>query len=201
MPAQTPIYQLPYPISTDPVSQGDQQIAALAQRIETVFHDLEIPPPTGADPTPPAVCKLVRTSAQTVANATDVPVTWQSAAWDSQPGGQPQYSTTGFVCRKAGIYRVTAFWPWSGNSAVGRRNMKLTVNATAPSAAIMADVMNATTWENVLSVTDDVVLAVGDTVRMIVAQDSGGSLTGGKGSNTATALTGSMSFTWLRAAP
>ena len=48
---------------------------------------------------------------------------------------------------------------------------------------------------------DDVALAVGDTVRMIVAQDSGGALNGGKGSNTATALTGCMSFVWLRAAP
>ncbi|MFW0790107.1 hypothetical protein [Gordonia sp. CPCC 205333] len=199
MPAQTPIYGIPYPIGTDPITQGDKQIKALAERVETVMNEAEIPLPAGSDPTPPAVCKLIRTSAQACANATDVPVTWQSAAWDSQPGGQAQYSNAGFVCRKAGIYRITAFWPWGGNNATGRRNMKITLNSTSPASAIMCDAMNGTTWENCLSASDEVALAVGDTVRMIVAQDSGGSLTGGKGSNAATALTGAMSFVWLRA--
>lgn len=201
MPATTPIYALPYPVPTDPVAQGDQQIKALADRIETVFHDLDVPPPAGSDPTPPAVCKLIRTTAQSCANATDVPVTWQAAAWDSAPGGAAQYSNAGFVCRKAGIYRVTAFWPWGGNNATGRRNMKVTLNSTNPAVSILCDAMNATTWENCLSAADDVALAVGDTVRMIVAQDSGVALNGGKGSNAATALTGCMSFVWLRAAP
>ncbi|QDF17434.1 minor tail protein [Gordonia phage Coeur] len=200
MPAITPVYNLPYPTGNDPVAKGAQNMEALARRIEDILTDLSVPPAPPSNP-PPPVCKIVRTSAQPCASATDVTVTWQAAAWDSMPGGQPQWNSNGFICRRAGIYRIAAMWPWAGNNATGRRNMKVTLNSTAPATAILCDAMNATTWENVLSAADDVALNVGDVVRMIVAQDSGVSLNGGKGSNAATALTGAMSFTWIRDLP
>ena len=37
MPANTPIYGFPYPLGTDPVSQGDNDIRALAEDVETVI--------------------------------------------------------------------------------------------------------------------------------------------------------------------
>jgi hypothetical protein len=37
MPANTPIYGFPYPLGTDPVSQGDNDIRALAEDIESVI--------------------------------------------------------------------------------------------------------------------------------------------------------------------
>ena len=37
MPANTPIYNFPYPLGTDPVSQGDNDIRALAEDVETVI--------------------------------------------------------------------------------------------------------------------------------------------------------------------
>ena len=200
MPATTPVYKLPFPVAGDPVSKGAQDMEALARRVEDILAQLNVPPAPPGNP-PPPMCKLIRTSAQPCANATDVTVTWQAAAWDSQPGGQPQWNSNGFICRRAGIYRVAAVWPWGGNNATGRRNMKVTLNSTNPATSILCDAMNATTWENVLSAADDVKLAAGDVVRMIVAQDSGGSLNGGKGSSAATVLTGAMSFTWIRDAP
>ena len=36
MPANTPIFGFPYPLGTDPVSQGDNDIRALAEDVETV---------------------------------------------------------------------------------------------------------------------------------------------------------------------
>jgi hypothetical protein len=37
MPANTPIYNFPYPLGTDPVSQGDNDIRALAEDVEAVI--------------------------------------------------------------------------------------------------------------------------------------------------------------------
>jgi hypothetical protein len=41
MPANTPIYNFPYPLGTDPVSQGDNDIRALAEDVETVIDNTQ----------------------------------------------------------------------------------------------------------------------------------------------------------------
>jgi hypothetical protein len=41
MPANTPIYNFPYPLGTDPVSQGDNDIRALAEDVETVVSVID----------------------------------------------------------------------------------------------------------------------------------------------------------------
>jgi hypothetical protein len=41
MPANTPIYNFPYPLGTDPVSQGDNDIRALAEDVETVIAPID----------------------------------------------------------------------------------------------------------------------------------------------------------------
>jgi hypothetical protein len=38
MPSNTPIFGFPYPLGTDPVSQGDNDIRALAEDVETVIN-------------------------------------------------------------------------------------------------------------------------------------------------------------------
>lgn len=47
MPAQTPVYKLPYPTAGDPVWQGATQIQALANRLEAVLQAAGIPAPQG----------------------------------------------------------------------------------------------------------------------------------------------------------
>lgn len=202
MPAQTPIYSLPYPLPGDPIRDGAENMETLAKRIESVFSNLEVPvdPGGGGGYTPPAVCKIVRTSAQNIANATDVTVTWQAAEWDSQPGGAPMFSSTGITIRETGLYAVKAIWPWAANGT-GRRNLKVTKNSTTTNAAILCDAMNATPWENVCAVADDLYLTAGDVLRMIVAQDCGGNLPGGKGASAAANVLGSLSATFLRTHP
>jgi hypothetical protein len=39
MPASTPVYALPYPLNTDPVTNGDDTIKALAERVEALMRD------------------------------------------------------------------------------------------------------------------------------------------------------------------
>lgn len=200
MPATTPIYRLPYPLETDPVCDGALQIQHLAEEIERQMADLNVPPPTDTT-TPPDTVRLVRTSTQAVANATDTFVTWQAADWDTRPGGDAQWSSAGFTCRRDGIYSLTAIWPWAANS-VGRRNMKILLNGNNPNGnSVVGDAILASPWENIVSVADTISLRVGDTLRMVVAQDCGGTLAGGKGASAATNIVASMSLTWLRALP
>lgn len=40
MPANTPIFNFPYPLGTDPVAQGDNDIRALAEDVETVMDSV-----------------------------------------------------------------------------------------------------------------------------------------------------------------
>ena len=145
--------------------------------------------------------RMVRTSTQSIANATDVTVSWQSAEWDTQPTGTAQWNSTGFVCRVAGLYLLTAVWPWNANST-GRRNMKILLNGTSPTSnGIGGDGMQSNAWENICQFSDHIALSAGDTLRMVVAQDSGGSLAGGKGASAATNIVGSMTLTRLRPLP
>lgn len=204
MPATTPIYSLPYPLATDPVAEGAQQIQALAEALELALADAEVPP--ASTPAAPASCRMVRTSTQLIANASDVIVTWQSASagaggWDSRPAGNPQFSAAGFTCRRAGIYALSACWPWAANGN-GRRNMKILKNGTsATNNSIAGDATPATSWENILRVDDQIALDAGDVLRMAVAQDSGASLAGGKGASSSPNIVASMSLTWLRDLP
>jgi len=200
MPASTPIYGLPYPINTDPVRDGALAMQRLAEEIERQMAALNVPPPDPGTAAADSV-RMVRTSTQAIANATDVTVVWQAADWDSRPGGAAQWNSTGFTCRRDGIYLLTAVWPWAANSN-GRRNMKVLLNGTSPNAnAIGGSAAPALPWENIIQFSDTIALRVGDTLRMVVAQDSGGTLAGGKGASAATNIVGSMSLTWTRPIP
>ena len=200
MPAITPVYHLPYPLETDPIADGALAIRRLAEELEAQMSAIEFPPP---DPgaTPADTVRIVRTSAQSVPSAADTTVVWQAAEYDSRPSGLAQWTSAGFVCRVAGIYNVTAVWPWAAN-ATGRRNMKLLLNGTSPTSnGIIGDAIPASAWENITSVSDQIALNVGDTLRMVVAQDSGGNLNGGKGASATPGIVGSLALTWLRAIP
>ncbi|AKI28628.1 putative structural protein [Gordonia phage GMA5] len=200
MPAVTPIYHLPYPVDSDPISDGATQIMNLALELERQMAAIDFPPP---DPgtIPADTVRIVRTAPQSVPTATDMTVIWQAAEYDSKPSGLAQWASTGFVCRRPGIYNVTAVWPWAAN-ATGRRNMKLLLNGTSPTSnGIIGDAIPASAWENITSVSDQIALNVGDTLRMVVAQDSGGTLNGGKGASATPGIVGSLALTWLRAIP
>ncbi|WP_194820533.1 hypothetical protein [Nocardia sp. XZ_19_385] len=194
MPGETPLYHWPYPTQTDPVWQGAQQVQALATAIESTFSGATIPPGSGAPPTASAV----RTSGMNATNATDTLVTWQAAEWDSAPGGQAQYSTAGLTCRVAGLYLIEAVWTWAANGT-GRRALKITKNSTASAGSILARAENANSWDNVVMASGVRRLAVNDVVRLLVTQDSGGTLSGGQ--TMFADVRGRLTMTYVRAIP
>jgi hypothetical protein len=194
MPAETPVYHWPYPVQTDPIWQGAQQMQALATAIESTFSQTSIPPGSGA---PPAA-SAVRTSGMNANNSTDTLVTWQSAEWDTAPGGQAQYSTAGLTCRVAGLYLIEGVWTWAGN-ANGRRALKITKNSTTSSGSILARAENANSWDNIVMASGVRRLAVGDVLRLLVTQDSGGVLGGGQ--TMFADVRGRLTMTYVRAVP
>ncbi|WP_330182827.1 hypothetical protein OHB26_03690 [Nocardia sp. NBC_01503] len=194
MPAETPIYHWPYPVATDPIYQGAQQMQSLATAIEATFTAATVPP--GASPPPSA--SAVRTSALSANNSADTLVTWQSAEWDTAPGGQAQYSTAGLTCRVAGLYLIEAVWTWAGN-ATGRRALKITKNNTGAAGSILARADNANSWDNIVMASGVKRLAVNDVLRLLVTQDSGGALTGGQ--TMFADVRGRLTMTYVRAVP
>lgn len=132
-----------------------------------------------------------RTTLQTIPNATDTLVTFNSAEWDTVGN---MYSSAGLYCRQSGVYLVEAQFPWSGNE-IGRRNIKVLRNSTTGAGAVLMDAEPAVAWENIVQCSGHVRLTSGDLLRVMVAQDCGGSLTGGVGSGSTQA---SLSATLLR---
>lgn len=51
--ATTPIYELPYPVGTDLIVDGDNAIRALAERVEAVLDAAGVTPPVPAAPAHP----------------------------------------------------------------------------------------------------------------------------------------------------
>ncbi len=192
MPGETPRYRFPYPDETDAIWQGAQQIRSLATAIESTLSQTSIPPGSGA---PPSV-SAVRTTAMNINNGVDTTVTWQTAEWDTRPGGQAQYSTNGLTCRVAGLYLIEAVWTWAANTN-GRRAVKITKNAGS-AGAVLARADNANAWDNITTCTGTRRLAAGDELRLLVTQDSGAVLTGGQAMFD---LRGRLTMTYLRAAP
>lgn len=57
MPAQTPTYGLPYPVSSDPLNQGAVAVMNLANRIEQILAAAGIPVPASSTATGPGPTK------------------------------------------------------------------------------------------------------------------------------------------------
>ncbi|MFC4127381.1 hypothetical protein [Nocardia rhizosphaerae] len=194
MPAYTPEYQIPYPLPTEPIADGAATIGALAGRVDDVLAALNVPPASSL----PAAA-VSRSSAVTVANGADTLVSWNATDWDTLPGGQVQASSTGLTVRAPGLYLVECMWPWAGNGN-GRRAVKITLNSTGSTGTVLADAVNANSWDNIGKVAGVLNLAAGNILRLLVTQDSGGNLAGG-GAMWGGAVRGRFKMTYLRPAP
>lgn len=83
----------------------------------------------------------------------------------------------GILIRVAGVYRVSGTFIFADGNATGRRAVKLTVNATTAAGTFASQVNPGNSWDNIVTATASRRFAVGDQIRMIVTQDSGGSMT------------------------
>ncbi len=142
-------------------------------------------------------CRLVRNAVLTVPNASDTLVSWDATVRDISSTGQAQGSSTGITIRKAGVYRVTAYWPWATNGS-GNRNIKVLLNGTSASNCILLDGRIPSGYESANNVTDELALAAGDVIRLAVVQSSGGNLDGSTAGSLSPNVKGSLTATFVR---
>lgn len=189
MPGYTSHYSIQYPLVGDPIYMGAMQMKWLADGVDAALWGAGVPPLTLTDP---PSCSVIRTTTLSCATGTDVQMVFTAAAWDTElAAGRPAMKdgTAGLIIRAGGIYSVEASAFFAANGT-GRRNVRIMKNGTTSAQTVAVSAMNAVSWENVPTVTAQLKLSIGDTLRMAVAQDSGAALTVGPGvGTTSTRLT------------
>ena len=125
-------------------------------------------------------------------------VTWESADWDSKPGGVAMYSSTGLTVRQAGLYELEVIWPWPDKNT-GDRAVYVYKNGTATANIIDAEADSAKGGDNVTRLSGTFKFAANDVIRIGVFQGSGAALLGG--ASMYGGLRGRLTLTYVRATP
>lgn len=171
----TPVYAFPYPDGNQPPAL-DLEMGALAQRMETVLQQIE-----AARAAQAAAGRLIRSGAQGV----------PTGAWTEVSGwGAETYRTGGlvytaprYVVQAPGLYEATGWASFAGN-ATGVRGAFLSVSSsisTAPPGPTATDEHElkpavAAVAFNVVAPPLVTRLAAGQTVSLMLYQNSGGPL-------------------------
>lgn len=120
-------------------------------------------------------CSLTRTSNQTISNATDTAIAWNSEIYDTDGfhDNTTNNSRITIPSGKGGKYQFNFVLRWNGNST-GFRNHKLFINGSEGGSLIRYTNLSAdATIMNGSFVLD---LAAGDYVQLYAFQSSGGNL-------------------------
>lgn len=118
--------------------------------------------------------RVYRTTDQTLTTAVDTVVTWEGDANDNA-GMWVVGSPTVLTCVVPGMYTATANVAFAANGT-GFRAAWIEKNATTTLARVNTAIAAASTQTRFSVVTTAFDLAVGDTVRLLVSQNSGGNL-------------------------
>jgi hypothetical protein len=119
---------------------------------------------------PPTYRAHQQSGAQTFTTATMTDVNLDTADTDSDSG---RTSTTVYTCKTAGLWLITGWVNWTGNTT-GVREVQIAVNGTAQRDSQMPT--SSVTGFHASTVTLITPLAVNDTVKLQASQTSGGSL-------------------------
>lgn len=228
MPGFTTKYRLPYLLNSEGLYLIAKTTMDLATRLEAIMTTGELkgapgaPGPAGpegpagpaggpAGPAGPAgpegpagpvfepnTASAVRTTGQSIPNLAITMVTWESADWDTKPGGVAQYSATGLTVRQAGLYRIEAIWPWPDKNT-GDRALYVYKNGTATANVIDAEADSAKGGDHVTRLSGTFKFAAGDVIRIGVFQGSGAAMLGG--ASMYGGLRGRLTLTYVRATP
>lgn len=125
----------------------------------------------------PPMCRVSLNANQSIANNTTKDVLWNTEVFDTDE--MFSASSTTITVKTAGLYVVNAGVVFAPN-ATGQRHLKMTKNAAAdaetPVIGGMFSAAGTTAVANMLNATSIVECAVNDTLKVNVAQMSGGAL-------------------------
>jgi hypothetical protein len=168
------------------VVAGDVYTAAAHNIIATDVNNLIVPP----------ACRAVRATLQTIATGTDTFVTWPTESYDTD--GMFTAGSDTITIQTAGLYIVTCSITFVVN-ATGFRVVNL---YKSPSSATNFAVVFANSWHGTAGAglgttvhcSGVTTFAAGDTVKVGVAQSSGGNLDVG---NASFSDSNHVSVTWI----
>lgn len=116
--------------------------------------------------------RMYRTTDQTIANATLTQITFSTARWDTDglTAGGAQ-----FTARRADLYRMTAQARFAAN-ATGQRVVYIRLNGTTLIAIDGRQAITVAATPTDIALSTEYELVAGNTIQMLVYQDSGGAL-------------------------
>jgi len=170
----------PYPLSTDPLSQGAVAIQNLASYLDSYV-------PKYGDAPDPNMAKVYRSLTTSIPNGGTATMTWDQVVWNPTgmyAGANPTRLTV--PAGAAGKYLLVCSVGFSVN-ATGYRAVVLLLNGTTALGRSTQQAANGAT--HVAGLAAETQLAVGDYVEV----------TGGQNSGAALNTTGGVDMTWLSA--
>lgn len=130
-------------------------------------------------------CRATRETAQSIPDSTYTPVSWTGGdRWDTESIHDPAVNPDRLTCKVAGLYTVQGFFTFAGDPD-GLRNAVISVNEAAlpvPGKAFAEHSEKGMekpaegAGGNAINISAIVRLQVGDIVRLLVWQNSGGAL-------------------------
>jgi hypothetical protein len=156
----------PYPLGTDPLSQGDDAIHSLAS-----YLDANVP--KYGDATDPNYCRVYRSLTTSVPNAGTATMTWDQESWN--PTGMHSLGTapTRITIGVAGKYLIVASVGFASN-ATGYRSVVVLLNGTTALQRSTSQAASGASHVQPCSV--EAQLAVGDYIEITAGQNSGAAL-------------------------
>lgn len=196
MAGNTNHYSLPYPTTGDPIYLGASQIQASMDAVDAALWTAGIP---AVAQTNPPRCQARRSTAQSIPNATDTILSYPTKMFDSEAvrvPASPMFVAAGstITIRVAGVYMVSSIVYKA--SAGGVWNQRILYNGTTFTNSLMEQALNG--GDLCSQLTGTFQLGVGDVLRVMVWQNSGGAVNFGPGSSGAAADT-RFSVTYLGA--
>lgn len=175
MAGNTNHYSLPYPTAGDPIYLGASQIQASMDAVDAALWTAGIP---AVAQTNPPRCGAARTTLQSIPNSTDTLVAFNYKNYDSEavriPAAPMYVAGNNFVTiRVAGIYNVESNVVMT--AAGGVRNSRILLNGTGINNSLVTSPAVGGGEESML-LTSTYQFAVGDILRVMVWQNSGGAV-------------------------
>lgn len=175
MAGNTNHYSLPYPTSGDPMYLGAAQIQSAMEGVDAALWAAGIP---AVAQTNPPRAGAARTTTQSVPNSTDTLIAFNFKNYDSEavrvPASPMYVAGNNFITiRVAGIYNVELNTVMT--AAGGVRNSRILLNGTGINNSLVTSPAVGGGEESML-LTATYQFAVGDVLRGMVWQNSGGAV-------------------------
>lgn len=177
--AVTPNYSIPYPALTD-APNGPAEMQSLATQVDTSLLTVQAyvdSQGVNVDAQHQFACYVYATAAQSVPNASSIPVLMNTEVWDPAGMHDPAVNTSRVVARKTGYYKLGGQATFTPNALHGRvAYFQLNGTTAIPGSGCGCQGIDLT-YSPAMALPDTIVhLNINDYIELIVGQNCGTAL-------------------------